>query len=220
MLRAAIFDLDGLLIDSEAIWFETECEVFGSVGIKLTPEMGASTQGFRLDEVVAHWWQYQPWEGPTRDEIAQRLGTLVAERVASRAKALPGAVDAVRFARSRVEGLAIASATSDAIIHAALQRLGIAALFDVVHSAESEARGKPDPAVFLSAARMLGIVPGDCVVFEDSVNGVIAAKAAGMRCIAVPEAAQAADPRYAIADMRLRTLEALDARAWDAVTGA
>ena len=102
----------------------------------------------------------------------------------------------------------VKSKAVDALIHAALAGLGVSDRFEVVRSAEREAHGKPHPAVFLRAAERLGVDAIDCVVFEDSLNGLVAAKAARMRCIAVPEHH---DARFALADAVLPSLEALDA---------
>ena len=112
------------------------------------------------------------------------------------------------LARSLGLKVAVASSSSEELIAAALDRLGLRGL-DAVRSAAPETYGKPHPAVLLSTARELGLDPTACVVLEDSLNGVIAAKAARMRCVAVPEADQLEDPRFAIADVRLPSLERL-----------
>ena len=76
MLRAAIFDMDGLIVDSEPLWRRTEVEVFGEVGLVLTEAMCESTTGLRIDEVALHWFARAPWKGPTPHELAERVATL------------------------------------------------------------------------------------------------------------------------------------------------
>lgn len=103
--------------------------------------------------------------------------------------------------------MAIASSSMPEIIEAAVDRLGARGMFQALVSAEGEAHGKPHPAVYLAAAKKLGVDPGDCIAFEDSVFGLQSAKAAGMHCIAVPEAHNRGRKEYAIADRILGSLE-------------
>jgi len=185
---AAIFDLDGLLIDSEPVWREVEKHVFGGLGIPLTDDLCRTTMGLPVDEVVAYWYERAPW--PERDlrSVENAIVGGVIEAIRTRGTAMPG----VRHALSLTETLglrrAIASSSHEILIEAALKRLGLDDAFEVVVSAEHEPFGKPHPGVYLTAAHGLGVDPTACVAIEDSPNGVRAAKAAGMRCIAVPEA--------------------------------
>lgn len=200
-MRAAIFDMDGLLIDSEPLWREAEIDVFRTVGLELTDAECMETTGLRIDEVVAFRHAQHPWAEPGLGVVASRIvGALVA-LVRERGEALPGAREVI--ARCRDEGLATALASSSPrrVIDATLERLGLS--FPVIVSAEDDRYGKPHPAVFLRTAELLGVPPTECLVFEDSVNGVIAAKAARMTVIAVPERP---DPRFAIADRVLGSL--------------
>jgi sugar-phosphatase len=103
--------------------------------------------------------------------------------------------------------LAVASSSPPRLIEASLARLGLRDHFTEIVSAESEPYGKPHPAVFLTTAARLGVAPTECLVFEDSLNGLVAAKAARMICVAVPERV---DPRFAFADLVLPSLEAFD----------
>jgi sugar-phosphatase len=103
--------------------------------------------------------------------------------------------------------IAVASSSSLAIITAVLEKFGVSELMDAVHSAHDEPYGKPHPAVFLRTAETLQVHTDNCVVFEDSPNGVIAAKAAKMKCIAVPDPANLNDKRFGIADAILPSLQ-------------
>lgn len=208
MIRAAIFDLDGLLIDSEPLWQDAEVELFPTVGHEIARSDCARTRGLRIDEAVRYWYAIRPWTDPTCEELASRIAGRVKQLLIERGRAMPGALEAVALARSLGLKVAVASSSSGELIAAAMERLGIAGL-DAVRSAEHEAYGKPHPAVLLSTARDLAVDPTECVVLEDSLNGVIAARAARMRCVAVPEPEQADDPRFAIADVKLRSLQEL-----------
>ncbi len=207
MIRAAIFDMDGLLIDSEPFWREVEVEVFGSVGVPLTEEMCHQTTGLRIDDVVAHWHRLHPWEDPGLAAVQERIVARMVEEIGARGEAKRGVEAALAWAEGRGLRTAVASASPRRIIAAVLQRLGLAERFAVVRSAEDEPWGKPHPAIFLTTAAALGVRPEECLVFEDSLNGVIAAKAARMRCVAVPEAWPRHDPRFALADVCVGSLE-------------
>jgi mannitol-1-/sugar-/sorbitol-6-/2-deoxyglucose-6-phosphatase len=108
----------------------------------------------------------------------------------------------------------LASSSSRRIIDAAVARLGAAGRFDAIHSAESLRYGKPHPEVYLDIAAMLGAPPAACLAIEDSLNGLIAAKAARMGCVAVPEAEHAADPRFVLADAVLGSLHEFGPALW------
>ncbi len=123
---------------------------------------------------------------------------------------LPGALEALDFCEERGLALALATGSTDPVVEAVLDRFGIRDRFAAVCSAQQDSHGKPHPAIFLRTAELLGQPPALCAVLEDSINGVIAAKAARMRAIAVPPAELADDPRYAIADAVLASLEEID----------
>ena len=187
-IEAAIFDMDGLLVDSEPIWHEVEIEVFGRHGVALTVERCLETKGMFLGDAVQHWYARYPWTGASRHDVAAEIVESMVRRLEDAVEAKPGAVHALDFCAARGAALALASSSPRRLIDAAVRRLGLAGRFAVVHSAEDEAVGKPDPAIFVTTARLLAVAPGACVVFEDSAAGVLAAKGAGMVCVAVPEA--------------------------------
>jgi HAD superfamily hydrolase (TIGR01509 family) len=209
MLRAAIFDLDGLLIDSEPLWRRAEREGFARVGLRLTDEDCRQTTGLRIDLVVDHWHTRFPWEGPPPPVVAGWILDRVIDLVRGEGQAKPGAHEAVASARRAGLRLAVASSSPMPLVTISVQRLGLAGSLDVLESAGS-GYPKPHPAVFLSAAGRLGVDPTECVVLEDSLHGVIAAKAARMACIAVPEAEVVERAPFAVADLLLGSLLEVD----------
>lgn len=208
-MRAAIFDMDGLLIDSEPLWRRAEREVFATVGLELSEEDGEATMGMRTDEVVDWWYRRAPWTEPAPAAIAAAIVDRVTALIRSEGAALPGVEHALGSCRRLGLRLALASSSSLGLIDAVLEHLGLGDRFELRCSAESELLGKPHPAVFLSTARRLGVGPGDCVVLEDSQAGVAAARAAGMRVIAVPPENLRDAPGYAAADVVLASLAEL-----------
>jgi mannitol-1-/sugar-/sorbitol-6-/2-deoxyglucose-6-phosphatase len=208
--RAVIFDMDGVLIDSEPFWQEAEIEVFGSLGVPLTREMCLETMGLRLDEVVDHWYRRYPWQDVAATEVGAAVVAGVARRIEDRGEPLPGVAEAIATCRRSGFRLALASSSPMALIEAVLHRFGLEHSFDVVRTASDEQHGKPHPAIYLSTAEQLGVAPAACVAIEDSINGIIAAKAARMACVAVPAPSLRDDGRLAIADARVESLHAID----------
>lgn len=214
---AVVFDMDGVLIDSEPMWQDAEIEIFGSLGLSLTREDCRQTMGMRVDEVVRLRHGEHPWSGAPVDEVAERIVSRVVELVRERGRPLPGVAGALELLRRHGMRIALASSSSYRLIAAVLDALGLGGVFEVRHSAEEEAAGKPDPAVYLSAARKLGVEPRRCVAVEDSPAGVAAARAAGMRCLAVPDRTAFAGARagaFAGADVVLGSLADLDEAVW------
>jgi beta-phosphoglucomutase-like phosphatase (HAD superfamily) len=214
---ASIFDMDGLLIDSEVLWHETEIEILGGLGVPLDPAGCRTTKGMFVGEVTRHWYGLYPWSGPTPEEVAVSVVDRVIELVSTKGELKPGAEHAIALCQQRGWPLAVASSSEYRLIDAALDHFDLRGGFTLVHSAEDEAYGKPHPAVFVSAALKLGVVPKQCLVWEDAPAGVLAAKAASMACIAVPEAGEGHWPAFGLADLVVDSLVDVDGAALDLV---
>jgi sugar-phosphatase len=204
--QLVIFDMDGLLVDSEPFWKIAEKEVFGKLGLKLTDDLLRQVMGFRLSEVVKHWYHYQPWPTPIFEKTERNVLDCVKQLIQQHADAMPGVYEVLTHCKNKNYKIALASSSAMELIDVVIDKLNIRDYFDVVWSAQYEEYGKPNPAIFLSVAKQLNIEPKHCVVFEDAINGVIAAKAARMYCIAIPEEVSYNDPRFAIADIKTQSL--------------
>ncbi len=185
MFRAAIFDMDGLLIDSEPYWASAEREVFGALGIEISDAMGAVTAPMTTREVSEYWFGFRPWSGPSIADVEQAVIARVDQLIETHGAALPGVHRTLESCVRLGWRIALASNSPARLCGRTLEKLGIAAHFHAVVSADHVARGKPDPAIYLEAARRLGIPPQECLAFEDSATGVRAARAAGMAAVAV-----------------------------------
>lgn len=210
-LTTVIFDMDGLLIDSEPLWGKAMEEVFAGMDIALRPELVAQTTGLRTSEVVDYWFHHFGWTGKAPDQVTEEVVNLVTEKILQQGAAMKGLAYILQFFHERAFKIGLASSSPMSLIRSVLEHLQIRSYFQAVYSAEYEDYGKPHPAVYLACARELNSHPRECVVFEDSVTGLIAAKAARMKTVAVPEAHRRDDPRYVLADLTLNALDEFDA---------
>lgn len=203
-LSGVIFDMDGLIINSEPLWRKAEIAIFREVSVFLTDTDCASTAGLRIDEVVAHWYQQFPWDAPSPQEIEQRIVSHMVELITTEGKALPGIPSIFDFFLAQKLPMAIASSSHYRLINAVVDRLNIRPYFDVIYSAEDEQYGKPHPGTFITTAQKMNISPTECLVFEDSFHGVVAGLSARMKVVAIPENLQ---PKFEAAHLVLNSLE-------------
>jgi HAD superfamily hydrolase (TIGR01509 family) len=215
MIRAAIFDMDGLLIDSEPFWRKAEIEIFKERGITLTEDDCRGTKGMRVDEVVKHWSSVFPKANLQIDETIAAIMDEVTNLVKDNGEALPGVYQVLDFFESLNIPMAVASASSNGLINAVVNKLGIKEKFAVIQSAEFMNYGKPHPEVFIETAKQLAIPVNQCLVFEDSVFGVIAGKAAKMLVVAVPDDENFEKKGFCIADKKLPSMELFNHTVWD-----
>ena len=210
-ILAAIFDMDGLLIDSEPLWDQAELEVMATLGVDTSRRHELpDTLGLRIDLVVALWFAQQPWNGPSLDEVTQRIITRAMTLVEEKRPLLPGVADAIALCKAQGLKVGLASASPLRMLERVLTLFDLREQFDVLASAEHLPYSKPHPQVYLDAAAKLGVDPLCCVTLEDSVNGMGATKAARMRSIVVPAEENRSDARWALANVRLNSLTELE----------
>jgi mannitol-1-/sugar-/sorbitol-6-/2-deoxyglucose-6-phosphatase len=207
LIAAVVLDMDGLLIDTEPVWRTAEKEVFAELGVELSQADLLDTTGVRVDEMAAAFLSRRPPSGPSPARVAERVTDVVIAYVGRAGEPMPGVPEAIAlFERSGLR-LAIASSSPERLIDAVCARLKLD--IDIRCSALDEPRGKPAPDVYLAAARRLRLTPARCLAVEDSPAGVVAAKDAGMTCVAVPDPLLTGDPRYRRADLVLPSLTEL-----------
>ncbi len=180
---AIVFDLDGVLVDSEQLWDEVRRAVVAERGGRWTDEATTAMQGMSTPEWAAYLTTLGA--GGTPQELARAVIAAMADRYRRHVPLLPGAVEAVTALSGRWP-LGVASSSPPDLIGVVLTAAGVAGRFRVALSSEEVARGKPAPDVYLAAAAKLGAEPATCVAIEDSGNGLRAAAAAGMAVVAVP----------------------------------
>lgn len=208
---AVIFDMDGVLIDSEPLWKIAMEEVFRSTGSNLTKSDFQKTTGLRIDEVVNYWHQQEGWNIPA-DKVEQAIVHKMTELLREHGKPLTGVLETLNFLQEKKIKTGLATSSYQILVDTVLDVLKAEMYFHCTHSAENEAYGKPHPAVFISAAQKLQADPTRCLVVEDSLNGVIAAKAARMKVVCIPEKTHFEEPRLSLADYRFENMwQLLDA---------
>jgi len=203
---AVIFDMDGLLVDSEPFWQQAEMQVFRTVGIELTLENCLETTGLPTKDVMNYWYQKQPWTGKSIEQVETEVLQTAADLIGANAEAMPGVYEVLEYCQANNLKVGLASASPMFMIEIVLNRLKVKHYFDFYHSATLEQRNKPFPDVYLAVAQKLGCQPQNCIVFEDSTNGIRAAKAAGCFVVAVPAHHEYDDPKFDIADRRIKSL--------------
>ena len=204
-IKGVIYDMDGLIINSEPLWKIAEIESFKEIGIDFTVEMCAQTTGMRLDEVVNFWWEKYKWNSPSKEDIINSIEEKMIHLITKNGKLMPGVLNSLKLLNEVQIPIALASSSSMSLIKTTLNTLKIGNYFKIIHSAENEIAGKPHPAVFLSTASMMKLNPMNCLVLEDSKAGMLAGLNAKMRTIVIPE--ENSNPDWA--NQSFKTLKSL-----------
>jgi len=210
MINTALFDMDGLLFDTEPLWGVSMLRVAEKHGIPITRERFKDTRGFHIYEVTEFWSVKYPWEGKSSQEVAEEILDDIIALTKIEGRIMPGVLNALKMFKEHGFKIGLASSSPTRMIEALVEHFGIREYFDCLTSADEVELGKPHPAVFMRCATQLGAKPINCVVLEDSVNGMISGKAARMKVIAIPDPIHFDDPRFSLADARLSSMEDLD----------
>ncbi|MBA2460984.1 MAG: HAD family phosphatase [Actinobacteria bacterium] len=205
MIDAVVFDLDGVIIDSEQVWDDVREVLVRERGGRWHERAQADMMGMSSPE----WSRYMHEElnlSEAPEEINDEVVSRMLQRYSDELPLIEGAVGAVRRLAAEL-ALGVASSSNRPLIESVLDRAGIADLFAATVSSEEVARGKPAPDVYLEATRRLRVAPARCAAIEDSSNGLRAAAAAGMRVVAIPNRHYPPAPdALALADVVLRSV--------------
>ncbi|MDQ3003425.1 MAG: HAD family phosphatase [Fibrobacterota bacterium] len=205
--KGAVFDLDGLLIDSEPHWWWAQAITLEEAGAMVTESRMIETTDPGLEAAFILWREWLPEAPLEKKAIGDRLQELMGERIAKEGKAKLGVHHTIEICRKAGCRLAVTSSSGTLFIRIALRRLGVLEYFHVLVSSQEMQQGKPHPAVYMAVAKRLGLLPGECLAFEDSIHGLQSAKSAGMRCVAVPEGMGASGAGSGIANIVLPSLD-------------
>lgn len=206
---AVIFDMDGVLTDSEPIWKIAMEQVFSEIGCHLTREDFQKTVGLRIDEVCEFWYSVVKWEVFSPKDVENKIVQRMVELLTNDATPLPGVIESLEYFKEKGLKIGLATSSYSILIETILTKINAKQYFNVVHSAEHEKYGKPNPAVYLTCAENLGVAPQKCFVIEDSLNGVISGKAARMTVVCIPEKTHHPEPKLIVADYHFENLHEL-----------
>ena len=206
-LTTVIFDIDGLLIDSEPLWHEASTELFNRFGVKLTDAMYTSTTGLRTKEFVQLWFDYFKIDQKFAAEAEKIIVEGVLKRIEDKASIMPGVPHIFDFFANKQFKIGLATSSPPSLIDLVVQMTGIESYLSATASAEYLPYGKPHPQVYLNCAESMNSHPIECICFEDSFNGLIAAKAARMKCVVIPHHSLNKDARWGAADLKLSSLQ-------------
>lgn len=202
-MKAVIFDMDGVIIDSEPFWKNAEFEVFSSLGVVLDKEFTDLTQMMTTMEVTKFWYEKFPWESKSFEEVEDMVISRVMELIEQGKAERNGIELFIKQLKSNGFKIGLATNSPYKIIPVVLEKAGIADYFDSIFSAEFVEFGKPDPAIYLMTSKELGIDPENCIVIEDSYSGMLAAKKAGMKVVAFTNGNQ--DINISLADYKMES---------------
>jgi len=204
---AVIFDIDGLLINSEPLWNKAATEIFRQYGIQLNEEQYAITTGLRSKEFVAHWLLLHKVPASEFDRAEQKIITLALDMIDKEANLMPGVQNVFEFFINKEFKMGLATSSPIELIEWVKDKLGIRSYIHASCSAQQLPFAKPHPQVYLDCAAAMHTNPLACICFEDSFYGMIAAKAARMTCVVVPSAEHLKLEHWGAADLKLSSLQ-------------
>lgn len=210
MIEAVIFDMDGVLIDSENHWQRHERELFGEMGIELTDELLVQTRGLTSEEMVNHWSSRFDIDGISHEDLMKDYDRRMILTMEKEVPLMDGALEAIQFFMEKNIPVALASCTNYNLIEAAMNRHDLRKYFKLMVSASGVMPGKPHPEVYIQTAAKMGADPTRCLAIEDSFFGVISAKAAKMKVVAMPDPSEYNQDRFSAADAKIRSLREID----------
>src|SRR5437867_12784664 len=186
--RAVIFDLDGVLADSEPWWNEIDAKLLAQYGVRYRGEYHRNVLGVSY-RLAVEFFKKAFGLSVSTDELIQRRGEIAPEFFADRVGLFPSAKEVLQELRRMNLRLAVATSSGSASARPSLDRHQLTAFFDVIVTGDEIEHGKPSPDIYLRAAKKLGVTATECLVIEDALSGIAAAKAAGMRVAAIPDRA-------------------------------
>lgn len=206
MIQAVIFDMDGILVDSESFWQETERAIMKDYGIEISKEMQKGSFGLCTSEQISFWYNFKPWPNPDFSGMEKKYDDIMLGFFNTKAELMPGVEYLLNFFKEKKLKIALASSSNSILINSFVNRFHLENYFDVICSAENEKYAKPHPAVYITTAKKLNVDPMNCLAIEDSIHGIISAKAAKMKVVAIPDKAHYTFPEYSVADLKLKSL--------------
>ena len=207
VIKAAIFDMDGLLIDSEPLWQQAADEILQQFNQKLTAKQYDTTTGLRTKEFIEHWFNHFKLPEHLQPKAVDEIIELVKEKIIKHQSVMPGVQHIIEYFLKKDCVIGLATSSPRSVADVVIDKLGIRKILGAISTAEHLPYGKPHPQVYINCAAALMVPATECICFEDSFNGVIAAKAARMKCVVVPAGRLANDAKWGAADLKISSLQ-------------
>ena len=183
-LEAVLFDMDGVMVDSEPLWTEAEKQLLARRNQRYSPSLKSAMMGRDARSAVAYLIEHYGL-AESVGQLMEERNQLIAKFFKEHLKAIPGVLELVRSVMAAGIMTGLVSSSPKPLVELAVEKLGVTVLFDLIMSGDQVVRGKPAPDIYISAAKNLGVKPQNCLVIEDAPHGVAAAKGAGMCCLAI-----------------------------------
>lgn len=196
MIHGIIFDFDGVIIDSEPIWRKAEFDVLNAADFNVSYERVLQSTGKRVEELVAEYQEQFAFNNKFAEQLVKNIYTHVTNEMSKNATVMKGVYEIVEYFLSKDKKIAIASSSPASLIKSALVKLNLQDVFKTICSAEDEEYGKPHPAVYITACKKLKLSPMNALAIEDSLTGLISAKAARLSCILVKHPSKRLSSHY------------------------
>jgi len=213
--KAVIFDMDGVLVDSEPLWQKAEFEIFSSLGVQVTEELTLITKTMTTKQVTEFWRSRSTGEDISFQQAEELVISRVIELIENENCEIDGIENFVKLLKGQGYKIGLATNSPYRIIPVVLKKLKLTQYFDAISSSDSELNGKPDPSVYLTTSGKLEVEPEHCVAIEDSYSGMLAAKRAGMKVIAFTNGNKGTD--LSIANCVINNFKHVDH--WPAIGG-
>ena len=205
--KAVIFDMDGVIINSEDLWKKAENEVFSSLGVMVTDEYSMQTKSMTTSEVTNFWYNKFPWQDKNLKDVEQMVISRVIDLIETEECQIKGVKTFIEKLKKHDFKIGLATNSPERIIPVVLEKTGISKLLDTVSSAEFEEKGKPDPSIYYTTAKKMNVRPENCFAIEDSYSGMLAAKKSGMVVVAYTNGNKEID--FPVADYIINSFEIL-----------
>jgi HAD superfamily hydrolase (TIGR01509 family) len=198
--HAVIFDMDGVIIDSEPLWRKAMVMGFNGIGLNFSEDDCRKTTGMRLTEVIFYWQKLFPDKLECPEKLHHSIIHNLINLINQQGAPMPGLIDLLKHLQRHDLKIGLSTSSDYILIEAVLNKLEIKYFFSEIISAQQLRYGKPHPEVYLTCAEKLNVHPMDCLVIEDSINGIISAKAAQMHVLAYPDKEHINNVKFQLAD--------------------
>ncbi|MBN2486404.1 MAG: HAD-IA family hydrolase [Bacteroidales bacterium] len=205
-IQGVVFDFDGTIADTEPLWQRAELEILATEGIVLTETEVTKTKGLAPLDAVSYWCNRAGKTVKSPALLTHELTEAVINLLKTEGELMPGIIETLEFWKSKALPMGIASGSSMKHIKTILDKFDLNKYFNLIYSADFERFGKPHPGIFISACKKLKIDPLFSVAFEDSFNGILSAKAARMKVVALLSDGQINDTKFDFADLKIESL--------------